>query len=109
MIEFYHVAARKFARQIPAAYLAQLMHELSEWDPLVVTPDLINEAILIHRTHGVSWWDSTIVAAALHAEADVLYSEDLQHGREIDGLRIQNPFVSRVSEPERAYRSRKKR
>ena len=109
MMEFYHVATRKYSRQISAAHLGELMHELAEWNPVVVTPDLINEAVLLHRIHQFSWWDSTIVAAAVRAEADILYSEDLQHGREIDGLRIQNPFISRVSEPHRKYRPRSKR
>jgi predicted nucleic acid-binding protein len=34
-----------------------------------------------------------IMASALHADCDVLYSEDLQHGRGIDRrLTIRNPF-----------------
>ena len=38
----------------------------------------------------------TVVAAALLADAKVLYSEDLQHGQVIDGqLRVVNPFLNR--------------
>jgi predicted nucleic acid-binding protein len=34
-----------------------------------------------------------IAAAALHAECDTLWSEDMQHGMALDGrLRIVNPF-----------------
>jgi predicted nucleic acid-binding protein len=36
-----------------------------------------------------------IAAAALHAECDTLWSEDLQHGMALDqGLRILNPFLA---------------
>lgn len=39
-----------------------------------------------------SWWDCLIVAAAISAGCDTLLTEDMQHGRVIDGLRIENPF-----------------
>ncbi|MDX1946064.1 MAG: PIN domain-containing protein [Pirellulaceae bacterium] len=42
----------------------------------------------------LSYWDSTIVAAALHAGANVLYTEDMQHGLTVDdALSIVNPFL----------------
>jgi len=43
--------------------------------------------------HGFSVYDAMIVAAALLAGADVLYSEDLRHGLRVERkLTIQNPF-----------------
>ena len=39
------------------------------------------------------WHDSIIVASALEGRCDMLYSEDFQHGRKIEGLRIENPFA----------------
>jgi predicted nucleic acid-binding protein len=36
--------------------------------------------------------DALIVTMALKAQCRVLYSEDMQDGRVIDGLRIENPF-----------------
>jgi predicted nucleic acid-binding protein len=50
-------------------------------------------AIDLHRLHGFSFWDALIVRAAQRSGCDVLYTEDLQHGRQLDGLRIENPFV----------------
>ena len=41
----------------------------------------------------MAWYDSMIVASALEGRCETLYSEDLQHGREIDGMRIENPFL----------------
>ena len=41
----------------------------------------------------ISYWDSLIVAAALRAGCDTLYSEDMQHSLRIRGcLHIINPF-----------------
>ena len=45
------------------------------------------------RNHGFAVYDALIVASALAAECDVLYSEDLQDGRRIEGaVTIHNPF-----------------
>ena len=43
--------------------------------------------------YGFSTYDAMIVAAAIHAGCDTLWSEDMQHGMVLDeGLRIVNPF-----------------
>ena len=47
----------------------------------------------IREQHSFSFWDSLIVASAILAGVDVLYSEDMQDGFEIDGVRIINPFL----------------
>lgn len=49
-------------------------------------------AIDLHRLHGLSIWDALIVRAASIARCRTLYTEDLQHGRRIDGLEIVDPF-----------------
>lgn len=44
--------------------------------------------------HAFSFWDSLIIAAAFEAGCDEVWSEDLQHGRVVDGrLRILNPLA----------------
>jgi predicted nucleic acid-binding protein len=50
-------------------------------------------AIELHRLNRISFWDAMIVHAARLAGTDVLYSEDLQHGAMLGGVRISNPFV----------------
>ena len=54
---------------------------------------LYGEALRLSRGHGLSWYDSLIVAAALEGQCRVLYSEDLQHRRQFGDLQIQNPFL----------------
>ena len=54
---------------------------------------LIDNALALFRDHSFSWWDALIVSAAMEAKCSILLSEDLQHGREIGGLRIENPFL----------------
>lgn len=58
----------------------------------VVSSDDILGAIDLHRLHGFSIWDALVIRAAIQSGCTVLYSEDLQHRRRIDGLEIVNPF-----------------
>ena len=54
--------------------------------------ELLDTALVLHERDHFSWWDSLIVSAAIHGGCDRLLSEDLQNGREIASVRIQNPF-----------------
>jgi predicted nucleic acid-binding protein len=51
--------------------------------------------IRIAERYGFRVYDSMIVAAALEAGCTTLYSEDMQDGQTIDGMRIRNPFATR--------------
>jgi len=43
----------------------------------------------------LSFWDSLILAAAIHGGASIVYSEDLQADLQVDkGLVVRNPFAS---------------
>jgi predicted nucleic acid-binding protein len=50
-------------------------------------------AIDMHRLHGFSFWDALVLRMAKQSGCRILLSEDMQHGREIDGVRIVNPFL----------------
>ena len=65
---------------------------LAEFD--VATPGVpdILAAIDLHRLYGFSFWDALILRSAQQAGCAVLFSEDMQEAREVDGLRIVNPF-----------------
>ena len=55
---------------------------------------LYQDAITLQGRYGFSFYDSLIVAAALEAGCARLYSEDLQHGQQIQRLMIVNPFLN---------------
>ena len=50
-------------------------------------------AILIASQTGWTFYDSLIVSAAVAADCELLITEDLQDGRVIRGVTIQNPFM----------------
>ncbi|HZW31074.1 MAG TPA: PIN domain-containing protein [Isosphaeraceae bacterium] len=43
--------------------------------------------------HGLSFWDALIWAAAKESGIPLVYTEDFQHGRDIEGVLIINPLV----------------
>ena len=47
----------------------------------------------ICERHGFSFYDGLILASAQEAGCEVLYTEDLQHGQVVQGVRIVNPFL----------------
>jgi predicted nucleic acid-binding protein len=57
----------------------------------------LNEAVVrrgwqIRNRYDFSIWDSQIIAAALEAGCDTLYSEDMQSGQVIESLTVINPL-----------------
>lgn len=62
---------------------------------VVVEPGqmVLMAASQLRSRHSLSFWDSMIVASALHAGPPILYTEDMQHGWNVDGhLQVCNPF-----------------
>ena len=54
----------------------------------------IETAEYLIRKYDFQIFDSIIVASALHAGCDVLFSEDMQHEQLIEGqMKIVNPFL----------------
>jgi predicted nucleic acid-binding protein len=91
--EFTNVAHRKRQRswtEIEAA-LAVIRGRFPDIIP--ITADTHSSAVGLARDHSFSFYDALIVAAALEAGCETLYSEDLQDGRALAGLTIINPFT----------------
>jgi len=57
------------------------------------TTEVLQLAFDIGRQLKFSYWDSAIVAAAMMTSCDILYTEDLQHGQIINGIKVVNPFA----------------
>ncbi len=52
-------------------------------------------AVELHKRYQFSFWDCLVIAAALSAECEILYTEDLQDDQVLEGrLRVLNPFAS---------------
>lgn len=92
MNEFANVLKRKYSKswtEIEAA-LADIEAVFDDIRPIQIEHH--RQAIALARDHSISFYDALIIAAALDAECDVLFSEDLQHGRVFGALEVVNPF-----------------
>jgi predicted nucleic acid-binding protein len=93
--EFAAVCSRKLGRDWPAIAEAIADALVLLDPPLPLTLALHDAGRALARDHGFSFYDALIVAAAIDAGCDTLWSEDMQHGRVISGLTIRNPFIER--------------
>lgn len=91
--EFANVARRKLGFRWPE--IREAIEHIEAMCPLIlpVDIDIHRQALRIVERYNFALFDSLIIAAALQADCDVLWSEDMHDGMVIDGrLRIANPF-----------------
>lgn len=90
--EFTAAASRKL--RMPLVEIREVLETIRDiclTEPLTVEDH--DRACEIMEDYKFSFYDSVIVASALHAGCKTLYSEDLQHGQVIDKqLTVTNPF-----------------
>jgi predicted nucleic acid-binding protein len=91
--EFANVAYRKLG--FSWEEISQAVDDLVTMfgTPLALTLDIHQSGRKLAKRYNLAFYDSLMVAAALYAECDLLYSEDMHHGLIIEErLRIENPF-----------------
>jgi predicted nucleic acid-binding protein len=91
--EFYWAVTRKLASPLPEEVAEERVRDFARLPLVRVHEDMILAAIERSRSMSFSFWDALIVEAALGVGADRLLTEDLQHGQEIEGLLVENPFL----------------
>jgi predicted nucleic acid-binding protein len=92
MNEAANVARRKMGLSWPETHnLLSTMRSVLTVNPLTV--EIHENGLHMAELHKLSIYDAMIVASALDADCDTLWSEDMQDGSIIGGrLRIKNPF-----------------
>lgn len=91
--EFVAVAVRKLA--MPWEDILEALSSLRVLfpAPFPLTIETHDAALRITATYGYSIYDSLLIAAALEARCNTLFSEDMRDGQMIEGLTIPNPFT----------------
>jgi len=93
--EYFVTATRKLGVEAPIA--RRKVELFSRLNLVRIDLDTILGAVDLHRLHQFSFWDALIVRCAIDAGCSVLYSEDMQHGRKLNGLEFVNPFLPAAS------------
>jgi predicted nucleic acid-binding protein len=95
--EFYVVATGRFKRPLARNEAREIVELYSAWPVVLLAPSIILSATQLEERHQVSFWDALILEAARVAGAERLLTEDMQHGQVIEGVRVENPFISATS------------
>ncbi|MGH2749823.1 MAG: PIN domain-containing protein [Actinomycetota bacterium] len=91
--EFYNGVTRKIPVPLTPVEARGVVADYAQWPLVTLDLDLIVGASELEEKLSLSFWDALIVVAAREVGADTLLSEDLQHGRLIGEVRIENPFL----------------
>ncbi len=76
--------AKKTAKELTEVY--------SSWRVIDNDKNILYDALEISERSKVSFWDSLILAAAIKAGAEELWTEDLSHGQKFGPVKVRNPF-----------------
>jgi predicted nucleic acid-binding protein len=90
--EFYITVTRKLEPGLEPEAARKIVRALWAWRPVSVDERIFTDAWSIQDRFQLSWWDALIVSAARSAECPYLLTEDLQHGQDLDGVRVVSPF-----------------
>jgi predicted nucleic acid-binding protein len=90
LLEFYVAATRKLGAE--PLVVKDIINSLERFETVIIVPDIIKEAIDCGIINRISFWDALIVTAAESANCEKLWSEDLNDGKVIRGVLIENPI-----------------
>ena len=101
LAEAYSVATRKLGISPDRSWY--YLERYLSWRPHPIDEAVLRRGHEIERRFRLSWWDSTIVAAAQLQDCQLLLTEDLQDGAKFGSLTVRNPFALRASEAPALY------
>ncbi|MEX0829245.1 MAG: PIN domain-containing protein [Nitrospirales bacterium] len=90
--ELFVSLTQKIPKPIDGRKARSIVEDLCTWEIVTNDEHAILEAIDLKIKYQLSFWDSLILEAAGRSGATILYSEDLSHGQQVEGLTIVNPF-----------------
>jgi predicted nucleic acid-binding protein len=91
--EFRAAVIRGSDQPVPFAELKNGLEDYWSWEIVSNAPDAGLGAVLLQERYQISFWDALMLHAAEEARVDILYSEDLSHGKRYGNLRVINPFM----------------
>ena len=96
--EFYHQATRPLGPAgLTHEQAMEFLHPMAALPTQEITVELFQRATEIRARFGISYWDAAILAAAKMLGCEAVYSEDLSHQQDYDGVRVINPFDDPVT------------
>ena len=91
--EFFVITTRKIAKPLRPERARAIIGDMGAWRVHRPSVEDVLFAIDIAEKARISFWDGMVVRSASVQGATVIWSEDLQSGGNISGVRIWNPFL----------------
>lgn len=92
--EFYNIATSpKRSFRLEPSLAKQYVETWLNFPTTPVAASTVRDAIQLAAKFRISYWDAAIIAAARELGCRTVYSEDLSHGQEYDGVVVVNPFL----------------
>lgn len=89
--EFFNVTTKKL--KYPKDIITEVCEDFNNYFPIYeISVDNVYHALMISKQTHFSYWDSLIIAVAIDIGCSVVYSEDLNSGQMIEGVKVINPF-----------------
>ncbi|HSU58114.1 MAG TPA: PIN domain-containing protein [Bryobacteraceae bacterium] len=92
--EFFVTATRKVAQPLPVDEATERIREFAVWKVFAPTANDVLAAIALHKQAQLHFWDAMVVQAATELGCGVLWTEDMNDGQILRGVRIRNPFTA---------------
>lgn len=92
--EFYVNVTQKIKAPLSKSAAREIVRSYQAWVHVPITPDTVVRASEISEIWQLSFWDGMILASAEQHGAAELFTEDLNHGQIIAGVKIINPFLT---------------
>jgi predicted nucleic acid-binding protein len=97
--EFYNTVTLKLPERLTTEVaLKEIQRYMRVVRVFDLTPAVVLEACRGASAHKLSVWDALIWAVAKLNQVPYVLTEDFQHGRFLEGVRFQNPFVPEFNE-----------
>jgi predicted nucleic acid-binding protein len=90
--EFYVNVIRKVAVPVAPGEALVRLRALSRWHAHSPRPRDVIAAVELAERYRLAFWDAMIVNSAARLGCSVLWTEDLNPGQEILGVRVSSPF-----------------
>ena len=91
--EFISVARNPKKLGLSRDHEARWLREWFEFRIAAITFLTFQKALELHLSYQLSHWDSLIIASARENACSIVYSEDMNHGQNYDGVQVINPFI----------------
>ncbi len=89
--EYCNVALKKL--KLPPEHIQAQLDRYELFEIVQVTPAIIRSGLQLHQIRSLAFYDALVLASAQAAGCTVLYSEDMNTGEVVGGVRIINPLL----------------